>query len=148
MNYFNIHNLDLNSPLAERYSYLAKSYEGEMSERQSVYCYVEGYTNEWGRRAYRLRERMTNKIITFWVSDLDYTKAEFRKEIREYLNRAKREYWNTSLFSKVGDFSICVQGIFGKETGEEIEVLVYFCECTFVGEENSLLVDVSKINEE
>lgn len=138
MNYFNVKDLDANSIIGLRQSELMKEYKEEVQIR-SVNCYVEKYTNEYNRTAYRLRSRTDNKIIKFWTAPLDMDRAIINKEIREFLEKAKRDYWNTSLFDKWGNFSIMVEGSFGKETEDEIEVIAYFCKCYYVNDESTVV---------
>lgn len=131
MNYFNVKDIDFNSTLGAKYCELSKEY-GKESVPRAVNCYIEEYKNEYNRRSFRLRTREDDKIIKFWVSPSDANRYLIFREIKEFLEKAKRDFWNTDLFKKDGNFSILVEGQFGDTTNDnELEVITYFCRCLF-----------------
>ncbi len=132
MNYFNVKNLDFDSALGAKYCELSKSYN-KGSSPKAVNCYIEEYKNEYNMRSFRLRTRSENKIIKFWVSPSDPNRYLIYREIKEFLEKAKRDFWNTGLFQKDGDFSVLIEGQFGdiSDNPDELEVITYFCRCFF-----------------
>ena len=128
---FNDHNLNPDELITKYYHSLISTYPDEFSETEEIAAYIEEYYNQ-GALCARLRERTTNKKVVFWTSPFDSNPLEQKNGLLNFLSESKK--MNVpELYNRKSNSYIVIQGIFGKETEDEIEVISYLAELFYVG---------------
>ena len=137
--YFNIEGLSMDSPLIELFQSYLEDYPDpipDTDEDYSVNCYIEEYNNN-GRLAARLRDKETNKKISFWASPNDIYAPEMKKELLIFMSDTKRMN-KPDFFDRNGKSSIYIMARLLKETDDMILLSGYFAELLYQGDASLL----------
>lgn len=132
--YFNIEGLTMDSPLIDLFRSYIDDYPDPIPSDNEVeyFCYIEEYTKD-GKLAARLRDKETNKKITFWVSPNDILAPEMKHELLMFMSDTKKMN-KPDFFNRNGKSSIYVTAILLKESDDEILISGYFAELLYQGD--------------